>query len=215
MRDALDPFVLRAKLFVEHDLLELRQSRLKRHFKIAVPEEFGVGKPRADHALIAGDDRLAAVGGRHVGNENEPVGEPRGRSVAQHETFLIVADGRLNDFRRHPEEFLIEAAHQDHRPLGEPGELSEQILVLNELIALREGKISGIGNDDLLASGRIENHLGGLEFLHIIFEVADPEASRGQKPMPTSDVTSSDAVNRKRHDIRFLGLRPKRRDDRM
>ena len=72
--DPLDPLGLRAQLFVKHDLLELRQASFELRLQVCLVEELGVRQPRADHALVTGDDGLAAVGRLDVGGENELVG---------------------------------------------------------------------------------------------------------------------------------------------
>ncbi len=72
--DALDPLGLRAELLVKHDLLEFRQARFELRLQVGLVEEFCVAQPGADHALVAADDGLAAVGGLDVGGEDELVG---------------------------------------------------------------------------------------------------------------------------------------------
>ena len=64
--DARDALGLRAELFVEHDLLEFRQPVFQPRLQIGLVEELRVRQPRADDALVAGDDRLAAVAGLDV-----------------------------------------------------------------------------------------------------------------------------------------------------
>ena len=65
-----------AELGVEHALGELGHARGERHLAVLVPEETRVGQPRAQHALVAGDDRLAAIRGLHVGDDQEVRREP-------------------------------------------------------------------------------------------------------------------------------------------
>ncbi len=72
---ALHALILGAELLVEDDLLQLRHALFERHLAVLVEEELGVGKPRADHPLIAGDDGLAAVLGLEIGDHDEAVGE--------------------------------------------------------------------------------------------------------------------------------------------
>ncbi len=74
-RDARDALGLGAELFVEHDVLELGQPVFEPRLEIGLIEELRVGKTRADHALVAGDDRAAAVLRLDVGDENEFVGK--------------------------------------------------------------------------------------------------------------------------------------------
>ena len=52
---------LRPQLLVEGDLVELGQHRLQPALLVVLPKELGVRQPRADHALIAGDDRISAI----------------------------------------------------------------------------------------------------------------------------------------------------------
>ena len=42
---------------------------------VGVPEEFGVGQAGPQHPLVAGDDGLAAIGGLHIGDHQEAVGQ--------------------------------------------------------------------------------------------------------------------------------------------
>ncbi len=75
-----------------------RSSSLR--LQIRLVEELRVRQPRADHALAAGDDRLAAVARLDVGDHDELVGELAGLGIAQHEAFLVVADGGADHLRR-------------------------------------------------------------------------------------------------------------------
>jgi hypothetical protein len=84
---------LRAELLVEHDVLELRQALFELCLQIGLVEELRIREPRADHAPVAGNDRLAAVGGFGVRREDEAVGKAPGLRIAQHEAFLVDADG--------------------------------------------------------------------------------------------------------------------------
>ena len=106
--DALDALPLRAELLVKDDVLELRQPILEPRLEIGVVEEFGVREPRADHALVAGNDRLAAVLGLDIGDQDELVGELRRALLAQDKTFLIIADRCPDDLRRHAKEGVVE-----------------------------------------------------------------------------------------------------------
>ena len=76
--NALNALGLGAELLVEHDLLELRQPVFKLQLKIGLVEELRVAQARADDALVAGDDRLAAVLGLGVRDQDEAVDELAG-----------------------------------------------------------------------------------------------------------------------------------------
>ena len=64
----LHALILRAELLVEDDLLQLRHPLFEHHLAVVIEEEFGVGEPRGDHPLIAGDDGLAAILGLEIGD---------------------------------------------------------------------------------------------------------------------------------------------------
>ena len=130
---------------MEHDLLELRQPVFQPRLQIGLVEEFGIGEPRADHPLVAGDNCFAAVGGLFIGDQNEFVDELRRLRIAQHEAFLVVADGGADHLLRDRQEGLFEAAHQRHRPFNEAGDFGQQALVLDQFKALRKGEVLGVG----------------------------------------------------------------------
>ena len=85
--------------------------------------------------------------------------------VAQHEAFLVVADGGADDFLRNPQEALLEGAHQHHRPFDEAGDLVEQAVVLDQLQPLREGELLRLGENDLFAALGIGHDLGLVELI--------------------------------------------------
>ena len=68
----------------------------------------------------------------------------------------------------------LERAHQHHRPFDEAGDLVEQAVVLDQLEALREGKVLGFGRDDLAAPLRIDDDIG--------FFAASPRSRRSGAP---------------------------------
>ena len=132
--DALDPFGLRAELFVEDDAerLELGEALVERLcglvlivgqvVQVGQPEVAGVGEAGAHDARVAGGDRGAAVAGDQVRNEDEAIGEPA-VGPPQDEAFLVGADGGAHDLGRNVEIVLFEFAHQDDRPFDQAGDL--------------------------------------------------------------------------------------------
>ncbi len=168
--DARDALGLGAELLVEHDVLELRQPVFQPRLQIGLVEELRIRQPRADHALVAGDDRLAAVGRLDVRDQNEFVGELRRFRIAHHKAFLVVADGGADDLFGDGEERLVERAHQHHRPFDQARDLGQQALVLDQFEALREGQGLGVGQDHLRAARRIDHDLGGVELRHVVVE---------------------------------------------
>jgi hypothetical protein len=87
--DAFDALPLRAELLVKNDVLEFRQPVLQPRLEIGLVEELGVGEPRADDPLVAGDDRLATVLRLDIGDENKFVSE----------SALVLRDGALRLLR--------------------------------------------------------------------------------------------------------------------
>ena len=100
--------------------------------------------------------------------------ELRGLRVAQHEAFLVVADGGADHLGRDREERFVERAHQHHRPFDQPGDLGQQAFVLDQLVALREGEVLGVGEDDLPAPLGVEHDLGLFELGDVVVEAGAP-----------------------------------------
>ena len=110
-------------------LLEFRQPVFELRLQIGLVEEFRIAQPRADHALVAGDDGLAAVARFDVGDEDELVGELAGlrdRCTTKH-FWLLRMVARITS-PRNRQEFLVERAHQHHRPFDQAGDLVQQHL---------------------------------------------------------------------------------------
>ena len=200
---------------MEDDLFELRQTILEPRLQVSVVEELRVGQPRADDALVAGDNRFAAVFRLDIGDQDELVDQLGVRGVAQHKAFLIVADGGADHLRRDIQKPAIERAHQHHRPLDQAGDFGEKAIVLDQFEPLREGEMLRLGEDDVAPPLGVEHHLGLVEFVLIIGEPAHGERLRRQKAVTARLVARRDAVDRKRHDVRLLGLRTERRHDGM
>ena len=91
---------------------------------VLVEEEPGVGEPRAQHALVAGDDGRR-VARREVADEQEAVGEPA-RVVRQREVALVELHREDQALLRHGEERGVERAGVDDRPLDQRRDLVEQ-----------------------------------------------------------------------------------------
>src|SRR5262245_69018 len=106
--DAYDALSLRAELLVKDDMLELRQAVFQTCLEVSLVEELRIREPRADHTLVAGDDRLAPVGGLGVGDQYEPIDQFRGIRIAQYEAFLVVAYGGADHLVGDRQELRIE-----------------------------------------------------------------------------------------------------------
>ena len=97
-----------------------------------------------------------------------------------------------------------------------PGDLLQQPLVLDQLEALREGEVLGVGQDDLAAARRVEHDLGLFELGHVVVEAAHLDRRRapgsGGRAWSSPDC---DAADLEPHDLGLFGLRPEGRDDGM
>ncbi len=124
-RQAVDLVADRAQLGVEDDVIELGHPALQRLLAILVPEMLGVGQARAQHPLIAGDDRRAAIVGHHIGDEGE-LRRQRSIGLLEGKIFLVAAHRRGQYLGRQGHEIGIDIAGQNHRPLHQSGDFIEQ-----------------------------------------------------------------------------------------
>ena len=96
-----------------------------------------------------------------------------------------------------------------------PATSSSSAVVLDQFEALREGEVLGVGEDDVARAARGRARPWPLELLHVVVEAAHRDRRRRHEAVAVGDVAGGDAVDRERHDLRLLGLRPEGRDDRM
>ncbi len=68
-------------------------------------------------------------------------------------------------------------AHQRHRPFDQARDLGQQALVLDQFVALREGELLRLGENDIAAALRVEHHLGLVELGHVVVEPAHGESA--------------------------------------
>ena len=109
-----------------------RRHLVERALQVLLPEEPGIREPGRDHLLVAADDGRPAVLGSEIGDQQKAVRELAGARVLQREALLVLLHGQHQALGRHVEERLVEGTHQNRRPLGEPGVLVEQRLVLDQ-----------------------------------------------------------------------------------
>ncbi len=172
-------------LLVEDDAVELGQPVLEFRLEVGLPEIAGVGKAGADDPLVAGDDRLAAIGRLDIGGEDEAIGETPSRRLDAPGDDVIGGQGATSTkhfwlarmvvritSERNLEERLVEAADQHHRPLDQTGHFLEKRLVLDQFQTERERPVAGVGEDDLLAAIGVEDDLRLLELRHVVVEAA-------------------------------------------
>ena len=111
----------------------------ERPLAILVPEELGVPQARAQHALVACDDRPAIVLGRQIGDRDEARRQATVR-VLERQVLLMMAHRRDQDFLGQRHEPLVDPAKQGDRPLDQAGELGEQcrIVAQAQILLARE-----------------------------------------------------------------------------
>src|SRR5258708_33953024 len=84
----------------------LFRSQLR--LQIGLVEKLRIAQSRTDHALVAGNDGLAAVGGFDVGGEDEFAGQLAGLGIADDKAFHVVADRGADPLARDRQKFLLE-----------------------------------------------------------------------------------------------------------
>ena len=92
---------------------------------VLVPEEAGIREPGAQHALVAGDDFLAAVIGFEVGDHDE-AGRETTVGMEQRQVSLVAARRGDQHLLGHRHELLVDLPDQRHRPFDQAGDLVEQ-----------------------------------------------------------------------------------------
>jgi hypothetical protein len=133
----------------------------------------------------------------------------------KYKTLLVVADGGADHFAGDRQEFLIERTHQHHRPFHQARDLVEQPLILDQLKTLREGKLLGIGQDDVLAARRIEHDFCRLQLGLVIPEAAHADRRRRHEAVAEGGLAGLDAVDGEFHHLRRFGFQPESGDDGM
>ena len=143
----------------------------------------------------------------------EPGHDGRGGRLAQHEAFLIGADGGADHFGRQVEERRLELAHQHDRPFDQARDFLEQAFVLDERQPLSEGEVLGVGEDDRLAPVGVEHDLGLLQRVDVIVVAADMNWLGRHEAMAPGHVAGRNPVDLERDDLRRLVLGRERAHD--
>ncbi len=87
-----------------------------------------IGKPGAQHALIARGDRRTAILRRQIGDEGE-IRRGLAGGIAQGKIFLVDLHGKLAHLGRQLHEFRVDLADQRHRPFGQARYLVQQPVI--------------------------------------------------------------------------------------
>ena len=92
LRDAFDLVGHRPQFLVEGDAFEFLGVVFQPRLAVLFPEEARIAQAGGQHLAVARDDRRAAILGVDIGGADEGGGE-FARAVAQHEIFLVDAQG--------------------------------------------------------------------------------------------------------------------------
>ena len=133
--EPVDAIRLRAELVVVDDAAQPVDARGERLPAILVEEELRVGEPRAQHALVAGDDRRGIVRLEVATSRKRWLSLPS--RVGEREVFLVLLHRQDQALLRHREERRIEAARVDDRPLDQRRDLVEQRVGRDQRRAVR------------------------------------------------------------------------------
>ena len=170
--DAVDLVRDRSQFLMEGDALQLLCVIGKASLAVLFPEEARVGETGGEHLAVARDDRRAAilrfdVRGADEGGSELPCG------VAQHEIFLVDAQGELDHLRRHFEEDGVKIAQQRHRPFCETRIFRDQSLVLDYSVTMGQGCLSRLRFDDRLPFLMRGDDMAGAQLFDIVLRAAD------------------------------------------
>ena len=107
---------------------------------VLVPEEARIRQPRAQHALVAGDDAPRRHPRAAMFATSAKRGAARPSGVAQREIALVHPHGGAHHLRRQVHEGVVDAAEQRHRPFHQPRHLVQQAAVGHHLQPLGGGQ---------------------------------------------------------------------------
>ena len=137
----------RSQPLVEGHAAEPVETRLEARLPVLLPEEFGVGKPRPQHPLVAGkDDFIARRIGDPVADDDEARGQGAG-GIACRQIFLMRPDRRLEHLVGKRHEPVLDGAEKRRRPFDKTADLVDEPLVRPQLRPGAGGQRGG-GLDD-------------------------------------------------------------------
>ncbi len=127
--DARHLVVDAAELGVENPALEARHTLDQLDLAVLVPEEARIGEPRPQHALVAGDDRLAADRRAAMFETTRNRGARLPLASRQAKYFWCVRIAEVSTSGGRSMNAWSIRPHQNHRPFDQAGDLVEQQLV--------------------------------------------------------------------------------------
>ena len=143
------------------DVAQLLRPHRERNSTVLVPEECGIGKPRAHHPLVALPD-LRRVAAFDVAHRDEAAGQPPVFALDR-KVPLVILNRRDHHFARQLEKARLEAAGNGHRPFHESRDLIEQAVLDEGASAGRLGRRDHTGAHRFAALAEIGNHLRARE----------------------------------------------------
>ena len=121
-------------------------------------------------------------------------GQVREGSFA-HEILLVHPRGELDDFGGHVEIGFVEPAEQRHGPLGKPGILDHQPLILDQRQAGLGSNLRRAIADDRGAFFVIDDDMGCAQFGGVIARIGDSDVARMVEAVAQRHRAARDAVH--------------------
>ena len=145
---------------------------------VLVPEEPGVRQPGAQHALVAGDDRRAAVAGLDVGDQRRSGGASAPSGVAQGEVLLVGAHGGDQHLGRQVHEGLVDAPSSGTGHSTRPVTSSSSAVVGDREALGRRQRSRAARDRCARRSAPSRTTLALAQLVHVVGEVAHRERAR-------------------------------------
>ena len=195
---SLHAIVQRAELVVIDDAAQALDTRRERLPAVLVVEEFRVRKSRAQHALVAVDDRRSILAG-DVAHEQE-AGDELAVRIGEREILLVLLHRQDQALLRDGEKRGIERPFVHGGPFDERGDFVEQCAGHDHVCLVRAGLQRA--DDHLAAAGERRQHLAfRLEGRHIRIRGADCEVRAREKAMAGADPPGGKTERRHADDI--------------
>ena len=153
-----NPFALAAEPGVEGDVVERLHPGIEPGLAVPIPEVSRIGEAGPQHALVAGDDRHAAVNRLDIGDEGE-VGRWTAVGVSQGEIALVDAHRDLHDLGRQVHIGEVDAPKQRHRPLDQAGHFVQQTGIIDCCHTMRGSEPRNAVCDHALAVAGLHQHV--------------------------------------------------------
>ena len=156
---------------MEHPLGQLRHAACQRALAVLVPEELGIRQPGAQHPLIAGDDRFAAVGGFRVGDQDETWRQPPSASSSEKyfwcARMAVTSTSGGTSMKRGSMLPSIGTGHSTSPVTSSSNASSARTDRPSDAASFSASPRSGAD------ARRVEYHFGGVELVPVVGEVID------------------------------------------